>query len=720
MPRYTGWRRLSGDTAARPDLLDLGKRMLGELETQRRLSGVQTLSMQRTAPDGSVVTARFVGDVPSIDVQAGNPEPRGRVPEDLSGIVVRPRTFGNAFAFGTNADTLLMLSERKAKSAFFDASYNNATAGGTYSKVFPDGLVKAGNQDWRNKDESLAVTWNSSESRYFPTDAIIDPRVYHNGREIYDARVSLGGYYAYVVGAALRSFGGKHYLLVSLLYDEAYKYEIRAYEVASIHAPLIDPVGADPGVVLATIPVFEWAQFWYPTPLLFNQSATQARTMLHRWGGSETLEVSELVVDLADFSAVTVAELPEATLTSSYDITGETVALGYLNHWAGFVVTLSPCYVPLSGNHQHIEVPSVDRYRCAVDFRDDVPVYAHYLMPRHNETIVRAATIVQSVFGGAIGSADVVETRTLETFDGGLEVEEWLSILSSTSRLEEHTSHSNGRQIEFNKPISQTSQQMRLWWLDLRYKAAAITHATFQLNQQDNKSNVGEFDSYMGELGLIDQNVTSTDYFATTSSKVEHTKVYMAGVVVDEVIATTPATTLVIRNTVTVANYRGGIWKFAGAEWGALTMANSVFPSFSYEWYAEALSSWPIYLEQYEQGEDPVIPEVLPHTPGDFHSSTFQNLANRVFIAWTMPADEPVGGWNDITDRPNDAGRNGAWIAGAKGWAFSMRWVAGSGFQWKSNAATAAGTPLDLETLCGGHTADLFMPIWPLSLTLKA
>src|SRR5690348_3467431 len=76
MPRYTGWRRLSGDGAARPDLLDLGKRLLGYLAEQRRLSGVKTMSIRRQTPDGSTVIARFIGDLPSIEVIANNVRPQ--------------------------------------------------------------------------------------------------------------------------------------------------------------------------------------------------------------------------------------------------------------------------------------------------------------------------------------------------------------------------------------------------------------------------------------------------------------------------------------------------------------------------------------------------------------------------------------------------------------------------------------------------------------------
>lgn len=69
--RYAGWRRLTGNTAERPDLLDYGKKLLGYLQNQQRLSGVQTLEMTRELPDGSSVRARIVGGLPQVDVRAG-------------------------------------------------------------------------------------------------------------------------------------------------------------------------------------------------------------------------------------------------------------------------------------------------------------------------------------------------------------------------------------------------------------------------------------------------------------------------------------------------------------------------------------------------------------------------------------------------------------------------------------------------------------------------
>jgi hypothetical protein len=69
--RYTGWHHTIGDAHASPSYVAVGKKLLGYLDQQRKLSGVKTCSIERTLPDGSVVRARFEYDIPVIEVRAG-------------------------------------------------------------------------------------------------------------------------------------------------------------------------------------------------------------------------------------------------------------------------------------------------------------------------------------------------------------------------------------------------------------------------------------------------------------------------------------------------------------------------------------------------------------------------------------------------------------------------------------------------------------------------
>lgn len=155
MSRHAGWRRLSGDTAARPDLLDLGKKLLGYLAEQRRLSGVSTLSIERSTADGSVVRARYIGELPVIEVRAARPQaPREPQPRfQPSGFVVTART--EALPNGIDDEyPQQILAFRDGQWWTFWGEETTPGYGaftgpkGTYGQVFRDGLGNAGNIDW--------------------------------------------------------------------------------------------------------------------------------------------------------------------------------------------------------------------------------------------------------------------------------------------------------------------------------------------------------------------------------------------------------------------------------------------------------------------------------------------------------------------------------------------------------------------------------------------
>lgn len=150
MPRYDGWRVLQGDTD-RQDLLDYGKKLLGYLAEQRRLSGVKTMQVIRQTPDGSLVRARFAYDIPIIEVIAA-PRPPPDVPTepDATGFVVTATT--SALPSGIDA-TYPQQILKPSWTTFFKskaiAAYN-AFVGkkGTYGARFSDGVRYAGNIDW--------------------------------------------------------------------------------------------------------------------------------------------------------------------------------------------------------------------------------------------------------------------------------------------------------------------------------------------------------------------------------------------------------------------------------------------------------------------------------------------------------------------------------------------------------------------------------------------
>lgn len=68
MPRYADWFRKVGDAAASPRALDAAKKLLGYLNIRRGTPGVDTLVQKVTLDDGTVVTAAFYGDQPTVTV----------------------------------------------------------------------------------------------------------------------------------------------------------------------------------------------------------------------------------------------------------------------------------------------------------------------------------------------------------------------------------------------------------------------------------------------------------------------------------------------------------------------------------------------------------------------------------------------------------------------------------------------------------------------------
>lgn len=191
--RHSGWRRLRGDTD-RPDLLDLGKKLLGYLDNQRRLSGVRTLEIQRTTPDGAVVRAQWVGDLPIISVLAPAPSLPPPDEEAAGGFVVWPSDATRVWELTPEPAVYLELGGRGYSRYYHDSAHANAaTPAGSYAPWFPGApsptLQDAGNVDWRSADEKHSVTWHGPKSRYWvskPTEgASTDTDLETHGKKVY-------------------------------------------------------------------------------------------------------------------------------------------------------------------------------------------------------------------------------------------------------------------------------------------------------------------------------------------------------------------------------------------------------------------------------------------------------------------------------------------------------------------------------------------------------
>lgn len=352
--RHSGWRRLRGDTD-RPDLLDLGKKLLGYLDNQRWLSGVKTLTIQREAPDGSIVRARWVGDQPQIDIAVARPQDRRRRQfKGLRGIVVKPRNKGTSGsssdgfnAFGVYAHALVSLAVKEGNLQVQVRYFDETTAPGTVSDpqfysqthdgnaLFTAGLASGSNNDWTDGVSTITWTlWSSAGTEGPKRDysSISGYYIFHNGRLLVDVS-SLLGLFDDVVAACLRRFDGTDYLVFVL--SDGWR-RLRAYRIPikpdtegtdgnlgwvarlELENPRLAPLWVLNGVAeqiadFSFSPTADHDDFDAYGAASFNRSATEFRTLRHvdtfhpdfpGDGSRMVREVYEIIGDFSDLGAV--------------------------------------------------------------------------------------------------------------------------------------------------------------------------------------------------------------------------------------------------------------------------------------------------------------------------------------------------------------------------------------------------------------------------------
>lgn len=362
--RYVYEHRKKGDVAsASPEALDAGKKLLGYLAEQRRLGLAKTLVAQATTADGSVVTARFVGNMPEVSIRSSPPRPSKVLAQTLEGFVTKPRKFGTQGtqnngqnAFGQHAHVLLQTKGAGAaqewRSLFYDATYVPTgyplRVFGTFQgkTLLATGLAAHGNVDWRGKDEAVSITWIGNPSRTWLVQGGFEGyrggsgRIYHNGKLILNHTLTYTapheGWVAEerVAGACLRRAGRNVWLVYvtrpGLGSDETSTddYPIRVYRVPLVpdrlafpwmRSPQADPLLAPQFVAAAIADVEKIGELVMPrrtginassqglATAFFNQSGSQARGILVREdnnagtaGDESRVEFVEVVIDLAE------------------------------------------------------------------------------------------------------------------------------------------------------------------------------------------------------------------------------------------------------------------------------------------------------------------------------------------------------------------------------------------------------------------------------------
>lgn len=426
--RHTGWMRWRGDKTGLGQYDGDARKLLGSLEQRLKLGGITTGALRRTLADGAVLDVAVFNGQPVVRVSppvapgSELPEPSPQAVQ-LQGFTVRPDGAGAA-----DLDELLLVpgspndeGERPWLSLFYDAAHTpdpapdgprgNYGANPLGKPVFPDGIGISGNLDWRNADESLVVTFFGPEDRYFqqvvarnipargtslpnfntPFSTLVmingevvldhaDHPTYNQGNEV-------------VLGACIRD-GHLVWCVTGIAFGDPF---LRFYMAPlARHADAgwaTGPVRLGPRFArIAAADMQLLHEYYWPGSgdffdhqlFVFNQSATEGRILF--WSGADTIE---LVFDFRDLENpfVTTEEVDDRTVAvvvSSPSRTQTVVANAFvtgsrdiddeISYFWGFGVRP----YRLKGYSYNIEVELANPTGvCAVDYKDDVPVYAH-------------------------------------------------------------------------------------------------------------------------------------------------------------------------------------------------------------------------------------------------------------------------------------------------------------------------------------------------------
>ena len=189
--RYEGWHHKKGASEASPEDLAGARKVLGELENQLKLGGIESGVLRKQLSNGTLVEARIDMGVPQVKITPGRPGQVGR--RDFAGnFVVTART--QALPDGhevENPQQALRTNPQADNWATLTFSGSDvARSDGTFVQTFPKGLGRAGNIDWVSADGER-ISWYGPSSRMFP-DAYITPAhlfgkfVFHLGQPLLD------------------------------------------------------------------------------------------------------------------------------------------------------------------------------------------------------------------------------------------------------------------------------------------------------------------------------------------------------------------------------------------------------------------------------------------------------------------------------------------------------------------------------------------------------
>lgn len=432
--RHVGWRRLKGGD--RPDLLDLGRKMLGYLENQKALGGAQTLSIQRELPDGSIVFARWLGDLPELLIREGSGAPPSQWIDGFScRVTTAARSSWNGGGYGTGPyetanyrmQVLLARPVTRTEAEFDTAWYDENTLWWPglpaperfYRPIWGDqSLWHVANLDWQGDAGVLQFFGPNIRSG---TDFWwqFDRYVLHNGIVLLDLNNTTGVTFSvsgpdtvYVLGAALAGTMEQPTELRVVVgereTDDSLEMTIRVVTTpVSWVGNRLETRKDGSDTVLTDRGSYEIEHMSGQTAcVFFNQRGDEARTLMPRLDDtdSEITRYTEIVAARTGTGGFAFSATDHAVPVeeSTQDIT----TTGTVGMATGSIETQYGSNVfPDSGSGitdiagtttETIEYADNGWFKVSVDYRDNVPVYLEHKRKhgtRERETIFSRSVI---------------------------------------------------------------------------------------------------------------------------------------------------------------------------------------------------------------------------------------------------------------------------------------------------------------------------------------
>jgi len=183
--RYSGWTPIVvvGDREVSAQHLPEARKLLGFVVDEAKRNGLGIASLRRELPDGTVLLAEKIGDLPRVTIIAAGVSPEDTVPQQQGGFILWPH-WGHAptdpfGARGKSADPenvypqawlqfvgTSKITHYRERWDVADKIIGARFASYDTPDLYPYGMRCSGNVEWKD-GEDLALSWYGYYSRYF-------------------------------------------------------------------------------------------------------------------------------------------------------------------------------------------------------------------------------------------------------------------------------------------------------------------------------------------------------------------------------------------------------------------------------------------------------------------------------------------------------------------------------------------------------------------------